>query len=280
MKNIYKSKQFLAIASVMLCIIIGLVAALFFQLRGSMTTKESLYNIHSVEFESSMENLISSINESDAVKSYHFAMIAADHAAKCGERRIAVEIKNIAEKILDGGITSELSFAVSDMASARSNEKNNIKEIAEHSVSTALPGFIAIERYEAAKESAEKVLGSESILTEGIRNGAGEILFSCENAYALIDEKTSLPIEAVISAGEINTVTNYEDPAVASIDFLNKFFSKNAVDSAVLEQSFSDAKKGCVNVKYSLGKRKIELLVRESDGRVVQYFIADGSKEN
>jgi hypothetical protein len=93
----------------------------------------------------------------------------------------------------------------------------------------------------------------------------------CENAYAIIDERSALPIEAGISL-DVGEITMSEEEYIsAAKEFLLRFYSEDTVKNGYVQSITTDIENGVVNIDYMLGTRRVALSVKGDNGRIVGF---------
>ena len=275
MKNLIKSRMFLLVMSTMVCLVIGLLAIIAVTLKSKNLADKSVTLTYHAEMIASADNLMSDIDSGDLLKAYHHALSAADYALRSGRRDIAALFREIAEKVSRGEIGNEISDEIRaiinkfeiDTQNSESDHLERRIELRKHQ-----PISIATAKYKLAEQCANQVLGGEFILTNGNWCDGGQYLFSCDNAYVLIDEKTILPIEASVSfSGGFNNLTTDECAEIAR-EYLKIVYPADsaAFDSAV--QVYKDDNSANVTLVYKSGSKEIKATVSTKNGRVVRFL--------
>lgn len=277
MKKLFKSKQFLLVVSAMLCVIIGLLAVLFLEIRQDKLLENSLRELYRTEMITAAESFLDDAQSGSITLAYHHISYAADYASQCGEYDAATMFDLISERVLAGEMSSEMADSVAGYlengeVSMPLSVARDIGVPGDNTSFSSLPSYVAVDRYEAAEKCANKLFGGNYVMHSGEKIIAGELMFTCENAYALIDEKTALPIEAAISL-EIGEPTLTTERCIASsLEFISEFFSRETVASAVVENVLINEVAGTVDVRYKCGTKTMFVSIRADNGRISRFF--------
>lgn len=274
MKSLFKSKQFLLVMSTMLCLIIGLLATLAVMMRSESIERRSNIAMCRAEMEASAVSLLDDVAAGDRVRAYHNAACAADYALRSGEREGAILFNKIADEALRGELNEEITEVVNSYL-ARSDESTqrvrNTSKTPTQETKIHHPTFVSIEKYELAKDSANRTAGGNYVFTEGVRTDSGAYIFSCGNAYALIDEKTVLPIEGAVSLSEHSGNLNDAECETVAKEYLKLLFpsDEEAFESPI--DKLIDEPARSVTYVYLSGEREIKATVNRTSGRVVSF---------
>lgn len=246
-----------------LTVIIGLCGWIYLDFRGD-ENRELLYR---TEAETAAQKLMDALDDGDVILAYHYAQLVREHAAKAGERGAAHTFAGLSETIRITGITEEVRAAAENGLNGGFTEEENgnsvIPEVPYE------PEEVAVIRQNDALAAAEEIMGVSGLLTQAVRCRAGEFLFTCRNAYAVIDEKTALPVEIGISLppSENHRLTPEECEACADA-FLHRYFPSV---SEVRASRVYPAGDGTLTVEYRIGGRIVAASVRRDSGRIVRY---------
>lgn len=275
MKSLLKSKMFLLVMSTMLCLIIGLLAVLAVVLRSKSLAEQSAAATYRAEMETAAHSLINDVDSGDTLKAYHHALTAADYALRVGERRLAARFQNVAEMVRLGELSAEIADEVRQILVTPSDDTVSSAEQT-RSIPTQIrkyqPSSVAVTKYNQAKDCANRVIGGRNIFARGLWCEGGRYLFTCDNAYVLIDEKTILPIEASISLSKgIYSLTSRECEEIAK-EYLKILYpaDSSAFDSA--KQITEDEITGNLTLHYVLGSKEIIATVDPKSGKVISFL--------
>ncbi|MBQ2724378.1 MAG: hypothetical protein IJF78_01600 [Clostridia bacterium] len=227
--------------------------------------REELYR---TEADSAAYRLMDSLDEGDNILAYHYAQLVRDNAAKSGQRNTAEIFAGLSETIRITGITDAVKQAVTDYLENGEDPPEEKTEISALPDVPDEPEDVAVLRRNDAMAAAEEIMGTSGLLTMAVRCREGEFLFTCRNAYAVIDEKTSLPVEIGISLPktEESRGLSPEECEVCADEFLRKYFPSAQVQSSRVYPG-----EDCVTVEYRLDGRIVRASVRRDSGRVVRY---------
>ncbi|MBE6625617.1 MAG: hypothetical protein E7628_00330 [Ruminococcaceae bacterium] len=273
MKARFISRKLLLYSALVLCGVVGLLVFAYSVIHGDTMLRESIRDYYKAEMYASANCFIVDVEQGEMTLAYHHAKYAADHASMGGLSDAAEMFDSISVRVLSGEMTADMAQQVKHyietgtVNAVNVAKTNNIRP----DLAADVPVAVSIERYKAAKNTTDKILGGKNIIRRMERTCNGELLFSCANAYALIDERTALPIEAGISldAGEI---TMSADECIAAAErFLLMFYSEDTVKNGSVTNVMADGEDGVVNIDYMLGTRKVTLSVKGDSGRVVSF---------
>lgn len=245
-------------------IIIGLSGWIYLDFRGD----ENRDLMVQAESEAAAQRLLDALESGDAIMSYHYARMVKDSAARSGGAETAQRFAGLAETIRITGVTEDMVRTAQEYLEGKSGEAEPVSDAAVLPGATSELEDVAVLRRNDALAVAEEIMGAKNFLTTAVRCRAGEFLFTCRNAYAVIDEKTSLPVEIGISLppSDGNTVLSPEECRERADGFLRKYFPAVGVQ-AVRVIPGDD----CVNVEYRIDGRTVRASVRRDTGRIVRY---------
>lgn len=246
-------------------VIVGLCGWIYLDFRGD----ENRDLMYEAEAESAAYRLMDSLEAGDTILSYHYAREVRDHAARYGGRETAHTFAGLAETIRITGITGEMTGVVEAYLRGGTEEPNE-SQVTGIPDTPSEPEEVAAIRQSDALTSAEEIMGRAGVLSRAMRCRQGEVLFTCRNAYAVIDRKTSLPVEIGISlppvSGE-NLLTPEECAAYAD-GFLRKYFP---AFSAQIVRIGPDSS-GNIAVEYLADGQRVTATVRRDTGKIVGYL--------
>ena len=245
-------------------IIIGLSGWVYLDFRGDENRDLRLR----AESESAAEHLLEALESGDNILSYHYARMVRDSAAKSGGVETAQKFAGLAETIRITGITEDMVRAAQEYLRGNWEEKEPASDAAVLPDSPPEPSEVSVLHRKDALAAAEEIMGTKNFLTEAVRCREGQFLFSCRNAYAVIDGKTSLPVEIGISLppSDGSTVLSQEECRARADEFLRKYFPAVQVQAVRVTPG-----EDCVNVEYRMEGRTVTASVRRDTGRIVRY---------
>jgi hypothetical protein len=205
---------------------------------------------------------------------YHHVKYAADYAAMCGLSAEAEMFGSISARVLAGEMTDDMVQQVKNYIETGEvtviNETKTINDAVDGSIAE-VPLNVNLSRYKAAKNTTDKLFGGEDIIRRMEKTRGGNLIFLCENAYAVIDERTALPIEAWISLDGGEITMSEEECIAAAKQFLLMFYSDDTVKNGSVNNIVTNKEIGVVNIDYMLGTRKVNLSVKGDNGRVIGF---------
>ncbi len=245
--------------------IIGLSGWIYLDFRGD-ENRELMYE---AETDTAAHKLLDALEANDVILSYHYARMVRDNAAKSGVRDAAHTFAGLAETIRITGITEDMAITVADYLDGGFETAAEETESSLLPDAPAEPAEVAVLRRKDALAAAEEIMGTTGFMTSAVRCRKGEFLFTCQNAYAVIDEKTSLPVEIGISLppSEGSNVLSPEECEVRADEFLHRYFPSAQVQSSRVYPG-----KSCVTVEYRIDGRIVTAAVRLDTGRIVRYM--------
>ncbi|MBE6616714.1 MAG: hypothetical protein E7627_02035 [Ruminococcaceae bacterium] len=274
MKSLLKSKMFLLVMCTMLCLIIGLLAVLAVVLRSKSLAERSAATTYRAEMETAAYSIIDDVNSGDYLKAYHHASTAADYALRAGERKLALQFHNVAERVTIGELNAEIANDVRQILNTPADDTGNSAEQA-RSLPTQMrkyqPSSVAVTKYKQAKNCANRVVGGSNIFARGTWCDGGRYLFTCDNAYVLVDEKTILPIEASISLPKgVYSFTPEECEEIAK-EYLKILYPADSLAFESAKQIIEEETTGNLTILYVAGSKEISATVSPKSGKVVSF---------
>ena len=248
-------------------VILGLCGWKYLDFRGD-ENRELQYR---AEAESAAYRLMDSLEAGDVILSYHYARLVRDNAARQGGRDTADLFAGLAETIRITGITEDMKATVTSYLDEGTAEHTEYTAEAPLPDPLPEPEEVAVIRQNDALAAAEEILGSRGVLSRAVRCRTGEFLFTCRNAYAVIDGKTSMPVEMGISLPpvKVENLLTAEECAAAADSFLRKYFPSV---TAEIMRIFPDSA-GNMTVEYRADGRRVTASVRRDTGKIVGYLV-------
>ena len=270
------STGILVSVTVLFLAVCSLCAYLYLDFRADSAAAESQEYLYETLFRTSVRRLEAALNEENRMTSYHFALTAAENAASAGRGTEASFFRKISTGIADGAENmNEIAEAVVDyMETGTVPEGFSILyETSEESVEDLLdsePASVSYFRRQAAEECAASVTGADGILRPAEKSRAGEFVYTCRNAYAVVDARSGSPIEAGVSMAPGEVRLSEAECAGYAQDFLREYFPPDIARAAVLISAVPEAGSGTYEFTYRSGGREIKLAVRRDTGRIVR----------
>ena len=264
-KSLEKRAYGLAIAfCAAVLIIIGLSGWIYLDFRGDENRDLRMR----AESEAAAEHLLEALEAGDTVLSYHYARLVRDSAANSGGVETAQKFAGLAETIRITGITEDMLGTAQEYLNGGWGGKDSASDAAVLPDLPSEPADVSVLHRNDALAAAEEIMGTKNFLTEAVRCREGQFLFSCRNAYAVIDGKTSLPVEIGISLppSDGSTVLSPEECRARADEFLRKYFPSIQIQAVRVTPG-----EDCVNVEYRMEGRTVTASVRRDTGRIVRY---------
>lgn len=268
-KYIFASAVFFLSTTVILLIAI----VVFFQ-RYSNRAEYDMY-ADKTEMMNSARRIISCAESGDMLGAYHSAELSALYASKAGMREHISVFRKIAEDI-------KSSMAVGDA------DLNTVREYVEtgnlpggtagmenrsmqnnYLISTVEPESISLSKAAYAEKRANEIFGLENTLKPAVKSIPGGRLFTCRNAYAVINEKNGEPIEAGMSVQIGTPVLNIHECENISREFLGNFYSRETSMGATV-CGIDVSEPGLCSVVYDSAGKKVSISVKMDTGKVIR----------
>lgn len=262
-------------AAVLLLTSISLCSYIYLDFRADDAAVQVQTHLDETLFKTSVRRLEAALTEEDTMSSYHFALTAADHAAAAGYGDDAAFFRKISTGIADGAKNvSEIAAAVNLYLETGEfpEEFTVLYHTANPAEDTAdsEPASVSAFRERAAGECAAGVTGADGILRPAEKTRTGEFVYTCRNAYAVIDARSGMPVEAGVSLRPGENHLTEADCVRYADEFLHTYFPPDIVRSAVLVSAAPDTDSGTYDFTYRSTGREIRLSVKRDSGRVVR----------
>lgn len=228
-------------------------------------------------FRTNVRRLEAALNEENTISSYHFALTAAENAAAAGYGDDASFFRKISTGIADGAQNiSEIASAVNGYLETGEFPEGftvlyHTEDAAENFMDSE-PASVSAFRVRAAEECAAEVTGADGILRPAEKTRPGEFIYTCRNAYAVIDARSGMPVEAGVSLRPGETRLTEADCVGYAENFLNDYFPPDIARAAVLVSAVPDPQSGTFDLTYRSNDREIRLSVKRDSGRVVRLI--------
>lgn len=260
--------------------VISLSVYLFFSFRVEQDRRESEDLLYRAEIVNTAENLKSALEAEDERLSYHYAASAADRASLAGDHDAAVMFRGMADSLLlDNGTSSAVKQAVEQYLASGTTEFDFTSEDAGADLTEGEfmndDDVRPVSAYavETAEKCLERVFGNHNTLRRGMKSRNGELLFSCSNAYAVIDERTGLPVEFAISLTPAEMRLTADECVQYALDFLEEYFPSDLAESADVRKIEADDSAGTFEIYCVSKNRQLVMSVRRDTGRVARFCV-------
>ncbi|MBQ4097290.1 MAG: hypothetical protein IJC62_03935 [Clostridia bacterium] len=252
---------------------VGLLTFVYFDFTAKREGEMYADYVAEVEMKNAAYSLCDSLDSADTALAYHDAEMAAYHASRCGKENEAAFFYRISAYLRGGGadlgaVAAEVRHfldggEVSGIDAADSYYGDEPSESA---------GAIFDYKLEAAGESANKLFGLSGTLKPITKSTDGRLVFACENAYAVIDEASGVPLEAGISV-------SCGEPILTSVDceryarkFLKKCFSGGMAEDAALIETYPEGDE-VYGMVFKFRDIEVTLSVKRDTGKVVRMNV-------
>lgn len=279
MKNFlsrYAAAVFVTFA-VLFLTVCSLSAYIYLDFRADDAAARSQEHLHETLFKTNVRRLGAALSEENRMTSYHFALTAAENAASAGRgddasffRKISTgiadgaqnmtEIADAVEGYLDSGVIPE---AFSILYHTADDEEDFMD---------SEPASVSYFRKWAADECAASVIGTDDILRPAEKSRNGEFVYTCRNAYAVVDARSGSPVEAGVSLTPGELRLDEADCVGYAHDFISEYFPPDVARAANLVSAVPDNAAGTYDLTYRSGEREIRLSVKRDSGRIVRLI--------
>lgn len=270
----------LVITSVLFVSTCALSAYVYVDFRADERAAQSLDYLNETLFKTYVRRLSSALSDNDTMSSYHFAVNAAETAAQVGLHDEALFFRKISFGIENGGADmTEISSVVSEyLESWRVPESFSVlstlyeeKENTEEDVAEIEPSSVSGFRRWAAGVCASEIIGATGVLHSAELSPDGKFVFTCRNAYVVIDAHSGYPAEVGISMRKSGEIKFGEAECIENAgNFLREFFPPDIYRPAVLLSVSQNDTAGTFELVYRSGERIFHLSVGRDIGRVVR----------
>lgn len=268
----------LAVTSAVLFLsVCSLCAFIYLDFRADDAAAQMQSHLYETLFRTNLRRLEAALNEENTLSSYHFALTAAENAASAGYGDDAAFFRKISAGISDGAQNiSEIADAVTGYLETGEFPENFTilyhEGDREENHMDSEPASVSYFRERAAEECAAGVTGADGILRPAEKSYPGEFVYTCRNAYAVIDARSGTPVEAGVSL--VPGEPRLDEAACVGYaeEFLHDYFPPDIVRAAVLVSAVPDNDNAVYDLTYRSKDREIRLSVKRDSGRVVRLI--------
>ncbi len=269
-----------AVSGVLLCAVIVLGVYVWTDIKDDSARDKSLAELFETEMYNSADKLYSAMSDGNITTAYHYAKSAEEYAGRAGKSDEVRLFSEISSYLENGEMPSEeigeklrVYLSTGDVPDVTVTAEMTDKTIWNAEQETAEPEFVSKYRADAAYEAAGRLIGVDGVFHLCEKNTDGELIFTCRNAYAVIDVNSGMPIEAALSLdrsdAEGGRLTAEEGIACAS-EFLERFYPRSAMLSMGVVSVTPDDICGTYDIMFSICGRNTLVSVRNDSGRVVR----------
>ena len=269
---------FLVSAAVLFFTVCVLCVCMYYDFRADQELARSQDYLHEVLLKTNVRRLEAALSDENTMTSYHFALTAAENAASAGFGDDALFFRKISSGIADGATNmTDIAAAVGDyLTTGEVPEEFTLSyETAENSADSEMayePASVSYFRELVAEECASSIVGVDGLLRPAEKSRSGEYVFTCKNAYAVVDARSGSPIEAGISIVPGEARLSEADCMGYANDFLKTYFPPDIARAADLTSVTPDEANGTYEFVFRSGEREIKLAVKRDTGRVIRLI--------
>ena len=249
---------------VLLAGVIALLAYIFFDYRADAREREQYKLMYEVEMKSAAFRLSEELEGGEAMKSYHSAMSAAEYAKKAGLKEAAGLFTRVSDAIVSGSADEYIDIIKGYIRDGEFEYPAEPEMEAEQMENNKK--YVSSFQLERAAKAANSLFGVKNTL-KFVESSAGErLIFTCRNAYAVIDADSGIPREASISLEYKPPVLSDEECIAAASEYIGEFYP----DGTFL--AVSDIKYGRDNTlaaEFNVRGERITVIVERGRGRLV-----------
>ncbi len=264
----------LTVSCVLLATVCVLGGYIYYDFRADAERVLAEQNLRDTLLKTNVRSLADALSSENRVTAYHFAKNAAAAAADtanpdtvrffralsdavAGEERPMADLAAAVTLYLETGDVPA-DFAVSADVPAEEDDPLDSE-----------PASVSYFRALAAEECASAIVGVEGILRPAKTSRTGEYVFTCRNAYAVVDARTGTPLEAGISVRPGGDVRFDEADCMSRADeFLRTYFPTDIANAAVLTGVTPGS--ATFGFEFRCRDKKINLTVSRISGSVVR----------
>ena len=128
-------------------------------------------------------------------------------------------------------------------------------------------------RTEVTDMCVKRLFGEHNPLLAERKSVDGDIVYTCSNAYAVIDSRSGVPREAVISLERAEKRLDVKACAEYALRFIGDFFIDDISSSAKIASVTADDYAGTFVFDIHCRDRSIKAAVRRDNGRLAYFLI-------
>lgn len=265
MEYIKKHSAGIFVASIILLAgVIALSVYIFLDYRSDSRELERYRRMYEVEMKSAAFRLAGELEAGETMKSYHSAMSAAENAKKAGLGEAAGLFTRVSEAIVSGSADEYADVIKGYISGGEFEYPSEPEKEAEQPESSQK--YVSRFQLERAEKTANSLFGVKNTL-KFVESSAGEsLIFTCRNAYAVIDADTGIPREASISLDYRPPVLSDEECIAAAFEYIGAFYPEGAFSSV---SDVKYARENTLAAEFSVKGKKITVMVERGRGRLV-----------
>ncbi len=207
--------------------------------------------LYSIKMSDSAEKLDLSLRRGEVLPSYHYAREAEEYAKIIGLTAAAELFGEVSESVIDGG-GSEYIEPLEKLIQANYRVELS-DDFVVHETSHMRVSKYSIDR---AEKAANELLGLKNTLK--YVGGAERLVFSCRNAYCVMDCQTSMPYECCISLERDGEAGSFEDFGNTIQYYLERVMTTDEIKKA--EMTESRAVECLIETRFKSGDKHVTLV--------------------
>lgn len=259
-------------ALVLLAGVIALIVYIFLDYRTDSREREQYRRMYEVEMKSAAFRLSEELEDGEAMKSYHSAMSAAEYAKKAGLKEAAGLFTRVSDAIASGSADEYVDVIKGYIRGGEFEYPAEPEVEAEKTENKRK--YVSSFQLERAQNAANSLFGVKNALKFVESSPGDSLIFSCRNAYAVIDANSGIPREASISLTQKPPVLSDEECVMAAQSYLREFFPASDYADASLS-GVSHERDNVLSAEFFIRGRKITLMVERSRGKLVGLTSGD-----
>ena len=283
MKDVLKkySQQIFVISLCLAIVVAGLSVYLIYDLRREMRRERALEYMYETEMYSSALRLRELLDAGEVMDAFYYACAAgecASRAHKVEENRLFFAI---AESLRGGVMPSEEEKnALGRFLESGWNEGEGESEVISRSgertresveEGSVLPAFVSAYREKRAKEVAGQVIGVEKTMHPAQKTTDDRRIFTCKNAYVVIDMASTLPCEFFVSLEAVGQLLSADECVDTAYKTLLEYTPKSMHSLVSLESYDYDDNSNFCNCIFSVRGVEYTVSVKNDSGAVVGF---------
>lgn len=257
-------------ASVMFLAVISLSVYIFLDFRSDSRRDEYYSNLYETEMKSAAYFLRDSLESDDMMGAYYYSVSAADWAKRAGLTNEAGLFSRISEAVKEGRSEEYVRIIDSYIENGKFDESYD-RLAAEDDLQTEQPTnkvYIPTYLKERAENIANRLFDTKNALKFIESSRGEELIFSCRNAYAVIDLNSCTPLEASISLEYRSPVLSDDECIASAKAFINEFFPVNfSAVASIADVRYENG--NILSADFINQGRKITLMIERGRGKVV-----------
>ncbi len=258
------------------CVSVALSVFVYMNFTAQREYAEYSAYLAETEARSAARSLLYALETGDGLEAYHSAAMSAAYASRGGATEAAAFFNGIANGLKTGELEREAAaFEVAeflDSGTLPGGISTAEQARAGRAEDSATEGVASSYRMSAAGETANQIFGLVGTLSAVTKSAEGRLIFSCENAYAVIDERSGMPVEVGLSLPASSPCLSADDCDMTVRTFFDSFFSNEIAASATLTEVRNDGE-AVYDMIYTCRDIKMCVSVKRDTGRIIRMVM-------